>query len=100
MKLPKFPVFDKVTGISLLLAPLAYMVVYAVLFTDRYTEQLQTVVVTAILAKLLPDMASYWFDSNAREAKKAEDQAKQPTPQVDVPAQTIDVARPDADAKA
>lgn len=88
------PKMERVTGITLLLIPLAYLTVGAVLFMD-YPVELKAMVIGAIVGKLVPDIVSYYFDSTAREAKKAEEVAKQPMPQVDVPAQTIDVAPPD-----
>jgi len=89
MKFPQLRL-NSVTGITLLLLPLGYMVVYAVLFTEGYTTELRAMVIGAIVGKLVPDIVSYWLDSTAREAKKAEEVAKQPTPQVEVPAQTLD----------
>lgn len=85
----KLPEIDRVSIVTVLLIPLAYLVVCAVLFTD-YSDELKAMVIGAIVGKLVPDIVSYYFDSTAREAKKAEEQAKQPTPQVEVPAQTID----------
>lgn len=94
----KLPDIDRVSIVTLLLIPLAYVTVGAVLFMPDYTVELRAMVIGAIVGKLVPDIISYYFDSTAREAKKAEEQAKQPTPQVEVPAQTIDAIPPEKGA--
>ncbi len=66
----KPPMLDKVTGVTLALIPLVYLVVIAVLFLPGYSEQLRTVVVTAVLSGLLGAIYGYWLDSSAKEAKK------------------------------
>lgn len=88
------PKVDKVTGVTVSLIPLAYIVVCAVMFMPGWPPEIRGAVVGSILTKVLPDIVSYYFDSTAREAKKAEEQAKQPMPQVEVPAQTIDAIPP------
>lgn len=91
----KLPEIDRVSIVTLLLIPLAYITVGTVLFLD-YPIELKAMVIGAIVGKLIPDIVSYYYDSTAREAKKAEEQAKSPTPQVEVPAQTIDAIPPQA----
>ena len=49
--------------IALFLAPLLYMVVYQVLWGAGSSEQLKTVVVTAILSGLLGALTGYFFGS-------------------------------------
>lgn len=67
----KFPsALAPVTGVTLALVPLIYLVVIAVLFLPGYSEQLRTVVVTAVLSGLLGAIYGYWLDSSAKEAKK------------------------------
>ena len=68
----KMPTIAPVTGITLCLLPLVYMAVYAVLFTDGYSEQLRTVVVTAVVSGLLGVVGGYWLDSSAKEAKQTD----------------------------
>ena len=65
------------TGISLLLIALVFIAVYAVLFTPGYSEQLRTVVVTAVVSGLLGHLSGYWLDSTA-SADKAGDVTRSP----------------------
>jgi hypothetical protein len=89
----KMPEVDKVTVISAALLGLVYAVVIAVLFVPGSSDDLKTIVVQSVLLALAA-LTGYWLNSSADVAKKAEEQAKQPTPQVDVPAQTIDAIPP------
>lgn len=92
MRVPTFR-FDRVTGITLVLVPLIYMVVYAVLFTPNYSEQIKTVVITAIMGALLMGILGYWLDTSAREARKDE------PPHAPSSTTTTTVQLPDPEAK-
>ncbi len=64
------PQLAPVTGITLILIPLAYIVVAIVLISDKFTSDLKAMVVGGIMAKTLPDIVSYWLNSSADVAKK------------------------------
>lgn len=66
-----------VAVMSLCLMALIFMAVYAVLFTPGYSEQLKTVVVTAVISGGLGGFIGYWLNSSADAAKK-EEPAKEP----------------------
>jgi muramidase (phage lysozyme) len=53
-----------------MLIPLIYIVVSRVMFADGYSEQLKTVVVTAILSGLLGALTGFYFGSSLSSARK------------------------------
>lgn len=62
--------------VACLLIPLIYIVVSRVMFADGYSEQLKTVVVTAILSGLLGALTGFYFGSSLSSARKDELAAK------------------------
>ena len=56
--------------VTLLLLPAVYLVIYAVLLTPNYSEQLRTVVVTAIVLSLLGGITSYFYGTTLSSSKK------------------------------
>lgn len=56
--------------VACLLIPLIYIVVSRVMFADGYSEQLKTVVVTAILSGLLGALTGFYFGSSLSSARK------------------------------
>jgi muramidase (phage lysozyme) len=53
-----------------LLSPLIYMVVYKTMWDPTFSEQLKTVVVTAVLSGLLGALTGFYFGSSLSSAKK------------------------------
>ena len=67
--------------VAVILTPLIYMTVFRVLWGDGYSEQLRTVVVTAILSGLLGALTGYFFGSmysttSGNNARRATDEVK------------------------
>ena len=65
--------------VALVLTPLIYMTVYRVLWSPDYSEQLRTVVVTAILSGLLGALTGYFFGSmysSSAAARRTTDEPK------------------------
>ena len=65
--------------VAIILTPLIYMTVYRVLWSPDYSEQLRTVVVTAILSGLLGALTGYFFGSmysSNNVAKRSTDEVK------------------------
>ncbi len=79
--------------ISLCILALIAAMGYAVFFRDGSGEQLKTIYAQSLLLGLAA-VTGYWLNSSADVAKKSDDAAKKPTPQVDVPEQTLDVLPP------
>lgn len=52
---------------ALVLAPLIYMVVYKTMWDAGFSEQLKTVVVTAVLSGLLGSLTGFYFGSSLRQ---------------------------------
>ena len=63
---------------------------YAIFFREGAGEQLKTIYAQSVLLALAA-VTGYFLNSSADVAKKSDDAAKKPTPQVEVPEQTIDV---------
>lgn len=56
--------------ITLLLAPLVYIVVYAVLFQAGFTTEIKVMVVTAIISTLLGAIIGYWLATSFQSGEK------------------------------
>jgi hypothetical protein len=67
---------------------------YAIFFVPGAGEQLKTIYTQSILLGLAA-VTGYYFNSSADQAKKAEEAAKRPMPQVEVPEQTLDAIPPE-----
>lgn len=59
--------------VTLLLLPLVYMTVGAVLFTDKFSDDMKAMVIGAVISGLLVGaLTSYWFGTSASSARKTE----------------------------
>lgn len=56
--------------ITLLLSPLVYIVVYAVLFRAGFTTEIKVMVVTAIISTLLGAIIGYWLATSFGSTEK------------------------------
>lgn len=64
--------------VTLLLMPVIYAAVYAVLFTDGFSDDIRAMATGAIFGGLMTGaLSSYWFGTSASSARKTELQAQQ-----------------------
>lgn len=64
--------------VTLLLMPVIYAAVYAVLFTDGFSDDIKAMATGAIFGGLMTGaLSSYWFGTSASSARKTEIQAQQ-----------------------
>jgi positive regulator of sigma E activity len=68
VKLWQMPVF----WITVLLLPLVYMTLGAVLFRDVFTAELRAMVVGAIMTGALGGVVAYWFNTTFGSARKTD----------------------------